>query len=206
MSDQSRHLSWWKLILTGLLAIAFGIAAMMLPAGIMFGRILDIIFGEAKPPSGGMTAVAALLALVALVAIDGLVHLFGTGVVGKPGAWIRGVIGVATAIAAIFWPGATAYVAVQLIGLSRTANRCRACLDRDWHRRDDAALYRRGADQRSRWHCGRSSRTQPDHERYFGKILSPYKAGFQERRCLNRADSGLTVSGLLSVDHGSSSR
>ena len=117
MSDQSRHLSWWKLILTGLLAIAFGIAAMMLPAGIMFGRILDIIFGEAKPPSGGMTAVAALLALVALVAIDGLVHLFGTGVVGKPGAWIRGVIGVATAIAAIFWPGATAYVAVQLIGL-----------------------------------------------------------------------------------------
>ena len=117
MSDQSRHPSWWKLILTGLLAIAFGIAAMMLPARIMFVRILDVIFGDAKPLSGSMPAVAALLVLVALVAIDGLVNLFGTGVMDKPAARLRGVIGIAAAIAAVLWPGGTAYVAVELIGL-----------------------------------------------------------------------------------------
>jgi len=75
--------SWWKLVLTGLLAIAFGIAAVALPAGIMFGRIVDVIFGLAKPLSGGMTAVATLLVLVAVVAVDGLVNLFGTGVMDK---------------------------------------------------------------------------------------------------------------------------
>jgi hypothetical protein len=42
--------------------LAFGIAAVYFPANIMFGRILDVSFGEAKPLSGGMTAVAALLA------------------------------------------------------------------------------------------------------------------------------------------------
>jgi hypothetical protein len=57
--------------MTSFLAIAFGILLMVLPAGIMFGRIWDVIFGVAKPPSGNMTAVAALLALVALVAVDG---------------------------------------------------------------------------------------------------------------------------------------
>ena len=66
---------------------------------------------------GSMTAVAAMLALVALVAVDGLANLFGTGVMDKRGARIRGVLGVATVIAAIVWPGRTAYIAVELIGL-----------------------------------------------------------------------------------------
>jgi uncharacterized membrane protein HdeD (DUF308 family) len=109
--------SWWKLALTGTLAIAFGIAAVALPAHIMFGRILDVIFGKAKPLSGGMTAVAALLALVAVVAIDGLVNLFGSGVMDKRASRIRGIVGVAVTIAAIFWPGRTAFAAVELIGL-----------------------------------------------------------------------------------------
>ena len=109
--------SWWKVVLTGISAIVFGIAAIALPANIMFGRILDVIFGKAKPLSGGMTAVAALLALVALVAIDGLVNLFGTAVMDKRASRIRGVVGVAVAVAAIFWPGRTAFVAVELIGL-----------------------------------------------------------------------------------------
>ena len=109
--------SWWKLILTGFLAFALGIAAMLLPARIMFSRILDVIFGEAKPLSGSMTAVAALLGLVVLVAVDGLVHLFGTAVTEKRVTRIRGVIGVVVAIAAVFWPGMTVYVAVELIGL-----------------------------------------------------------------------------------------
>ena len=109
--------SWWKLVLTGFLAIAFGIAAVVLPANILFGRILDVIFDIAKPLSVGMTAVAALLALVALVAVDGLVNLFGTGVMDKRYSRIRGIVGVAVAIAAVFWPGRTVYVAVELIGL-----------------------------------------------------------------------------------------
>ena len=109
--------SWWKLVLTGLLAFGLGIAAILLPARIMFSRILDVIFGEAKPVSGSMTAIAVLLGLVALVAVDGLVHLFGAGVTEKRVSRVRGVIGVAVAIAAVFWPGMTAYVAVELIGL-----------------------------------------------------------------------------------------
>ena len=116
-NDSGTQHSWWKLVLIGLLAIAFGIAAIALPAGIMAGRILDVIFGVAKPLSGGMTAVAALVALVALVAIDALVNLFGTGVMDKRASRIRGIIGIAVLLAAIFWPGRTVYVAVELIGL-----------------------------------------------------------------------------------------
>ena len=117
MFDQSTNRSWWKQVLIGVVAIAFGICAIAFPAGIIFSRLLDVIFGVAKPLSGSMTAVAAMLALVALVAVDGLANLFGTGIKDKRGARIRGVIGVVIAIAAIFWPGRTAYVAVELIGL-----------------------------------------------------------------------------------------
>jgi uncharacterized membrane protein HdeD (DUF308 family) len=105
------------LVLSGLLAFAFGIAAVYFPANIMFRRIIDVIFGEAKPLSGGTTAVAALLALVALVAVDGLINLFGEGLIDKSVARIRGTAGIAVAIAAVFWPGITAFVAVELIGL-----------------------------------------------------------------------------------------
>jgi uncharacterized membrane protein HdeD (DUF308 family) len=113
----SKSRSWWKLVLTGLLAFAFGLAAVVLPARIMFEGILDLIFGKAKPTSGGMTVVATLLALVALVAVDGLLNLFGTGIMAKRATRLRGAVGVAVVIAAIFWPGITAYVAVKLIGL-----------------------------------------------------------------------------------------
>jgi len=117
MLDQFTNRSWWKQVLIGVAAIAFGICAIAFPAGIMCSRVLDVIFGVAKPLSGSMTAVAAMLALVALVAVDGLANLFGTGVMDKRGARIRGVLGVATGIAAIFWPGRTAYIAMELIGL-----------------------------------------------------------------------------------------
>ena len=117
MFNQSTNRSWWKQVLIGVVAIAVGICAIAFPAGIMFSRLLDVIVGEAKPLSGSMTAVAFMLALVALVAVDGLANLFGTGVMDQRGARIRGVIGVATGIAAIFWPGRTAYIAVELIGL-----------------------------------------------------------------------------------------
>jgi uncharacterized membrane protein HdeD (DUF308 family) len=113
----SKSRSWWKLVLTGLLAFALGLAAVVLPARIMFERILYVIVGKAKPLSGDMTAVAALLALIALVAADGLLNLFGSGIMATRATRIRGVAGVAVAIAAIFWPGITAYVAIELIGL-----------------------------------------------------------------------------------------
>ena len=114
--SQSRR-SWWKLVLAGFLAIAFGIAAVVLPAGILSARILDTIFGVAKPFSASMTVVAALLALVALVGVDRLLNLLGKGASGKY-AWVtRGVIGVAVAVAAVFWPGRTIFIALELIGV-----------------------------------------------------------------------------------------
>ena len=116
-NDRNEQTSWWKRVLTGILAIAFGLCAVAFPAGIMFGRILGVVFGQAKRYSGSMTALAALLALVALVAIDGLVHLFGVSIKDKRSTRLRGIAGVAVAIAAIFWPGPTAYIAVELIGV-----------------------------------------------------------------------------------------
>ena len=102
LHQQSEQRSWWKLVLTGFLAIAFGIGAVVLPAGIMFGRILDVIFGVARPLSASMTAVAAVLALVALVAVGSLVNLFGTGTTNQNGARARGVLAIAVATAAVF--------------------------------------------------------------------------------------------------------
>ena len=108
---------WWKLVLSGLLAFVFGIAAVIFPGSIMFGRMLDVIFGDTKPLSGGITAVSALLALVAVAAFDGLINLFSAGPTDKTVARIRGLVGVALATAAVFWPGITAFMAVELIGL-----------------------------------------------------------------------------------------
>jgi uncharacterized membrane protein HdeD (DUF308 family) len=116
-NDRNKPPSWWKRVLTGILAIAFGLCAVAFPAGIMFGRILDVSFGQAKRYSGSMTAVAALLAIIALAAIDGLVHLYGTDAKGKRITRFRGVMGVAVGVVAILWPGQTAYIAVELIGL-----------------------------------------------------------------------------------------
>jgi len=116
VSQQSEGRSWWKLVLAGLLAFVFGLAAVLLPAGIMFERFLDVISGHSKPLSGGMTAVAALLALAALVGIDGLLHLFGAGVIRNWSAGLRGVAGIAVAAAVVFWPAITVVVAVEVIG------------------------------------------------------------------------------------------
>ena len=115
--DSVEQRSWWKLVLLGLLAIAFGVAVIVLPPSILTTRIVDAIFGLAKPLSASLTAVAAFLALVALVAIDALINLLGTGVMGKRASRIRGVIGIAVAIAAIFWPDWTVVAAVELIGI-----------------------------------------------------------------------------------------
>jgi uncharacterized membrane protein HdeD (DUF308 family) len=111
------HARWWKLVLTGALMLVLGIAAILLPARVVMIRILEVVFRLAKPPSGSMTAIAAVLVLVSLVAIDGLLHLFHAGVMeDKRGSRIRGVVGIVVAVAVIFWPGRTAYVAVDLIG------------------------------------------------------------------------------------------
>ncbi|HXY02095.1 MAG TPA: hypothetical protein VEI49_00895 [Terriglobales bacterium] len=104
MLNHATRLSWWNQALIGLLAIAFGISAVVLPTGIMFGRILGVISRVAEPLSGSMAAVASLL--VGLIAVDGLVNLFGMDVVDKRTARVRGIIGVVTATAV--WPGKTA--------------------------------------------------------------------------------------------------
>ena len=116
-NDASEQKSWWNLVLTGLFAIAFGVAAIMLPGRIMFGRILDVIFGKAEPLSGSMTAIAILLALIALIAIDGLINLLGATTTDKQDRRLRGALGIAVAAAAVLWPGKTAYGAVELIGV-----------------------------------------------------------------------------------------
>ena len=116
-NSKNKPTSWWKRVLTGILAISFGLCAVAFPARIMFGRFLDEVSGQAKSHSGNMTAVAALLAIVALVAVDGLMHLFGTEAKDKHLTRLRGVVGVAVALVAILWPGQTAYIAVELIGL-----------------------------------------------------------------------------------------
>lgn len=119
MFDQNKNEQpiWWKRVLIGILAVAFGLCAVAFPAGIMLGGTLDVVFGQAQRYSGSMTAVAALLAIVALVAVDGLVHLLGTNMKDKRIGRFRGVAGVAVALLAILWPGQTAYIAVELIGL-----------------------------------------------------------------------------------------
>jgi uncharacterized membrane protein HdeD (DUF308 family) len=104
--------SWWKLVLTGLLTFTFGVAAVFLSADVMFRRILDVIFRQARPLSASLTGLAALIALLALLAIDGLLNLFGTdvgGVGGKRITRLRGVAGITVAIVAIFWPGVTIF-------------------------------------------------------------------------------------------------
>jgi len=82
--------TWWEFVLAGVLAIAFRVAAIVLPGRIMFGDILDEISGAAKPRSASMTAVAAFLALVALVAIDGLISLIGGTTTDKRHGKLRG--------------------------------------------------------------------------------------------------------------------
>ena len=54
---------------------------------------------------------------MALVAVDGLVHLYRTDANNKRTIRLRGIAGIGVATAAIFWPGKTAYIAVELIGL-----------------------------------------------------------------------------------------
>jgi hypothetical protein len=169
LHQHSEQRSWWKLVLTGFLAIAFGIGAVVLPAGIMFGRILDVIFGVAKPLSASMTAVAAVLALVALVAVDSLVNLFGTGVMDKRASRIRGVdIG-------------------GRCKESRTARHRRDRFDRHWRRRDEVGLRGCGPGQCCRWYCGRCSRNQPDRERYSRTSYFSRTGGTdnQAQGCLN---------------------
>ena len=116
LNGRNEEISWWKRVLMGILAIAFGLCAVTFPAGIMFSRVLDISFGQAKRDSGSMTAVAALLAIVALLVVDGLAHLFGKDGKDKRITKFRAVAGVVVAVLTILWPRQTAYIWVELIG------------------------------------------------------------------------------------------
>jgi hypothetical protein len=57
-------------VLAFTLAFTFGLAAILLPADIMFRRILDVIFGEAKPSiaTRARSASSAAAAVILVIA------------------------------------------------------------------------------------------------------------------------------------------
>lgn len=90
---------WWVVALRGILAILFGIVALVYP---------------------GVTLVSLVLVFGAYVFLDGvfaIVSAFGHN--GREAVWyvLEGILGIAVGIATFFYPGITAQALVYLIGL-----------------------------------------------------------------------------------------
>lgn len=91
--------NWWMLIVRGVLAIMFGLAAFVWPGITWFSLV--ILFG-AYALVDGVIAVAT-----------GLQHVKDT-----PRWWVfllEGIVGIGAGITAFLWPGLTAYVLLLLI-------------------------------------------------------------------------------------------
>jgi uncharacterized membrane protein HdeD (DUF308 family) len=90
---------WWAVALRGVLAIVFGIVALVFP-GITLGS-LAMVFGAYAFVSGVLTIVAAF------------------GHRGREASWyvVEGTIGIAVGLATFFFPGMAAQALVILIGL-----------------------------------------------------------------------------------------
>jgi uncharacterized membrane protein HdeD (DUF308 family) len=90
---------WWVLIVQGVLAVLFGVAALLMP---------------------GLT-LASLVAFFGIMAIlDGAIALVGAFAVAGSGAprWLfalRGVVGVAAGLAAFAWPAMTALALIYVV-------------------------------------------------------------------------------------------
>jgi uncharacterized membrane protein HdeD (DUF308 family) len=100
--DMLEHLSryWWTLAVRGVLAVLFGLAALLWP-GISL-RVLVWLYGF-------YAVVDGLLALAALI-------IGGRLASGRRG-WliVEGVVGIAAGVFAFLWPGITALVLLYLI-------------------------------------------------------------------------------------------
>jgi uncharacterized membrane protein HdeD (DUF308 family) len=90
---------WWAVALRGVLAIVFGIVALVFP-GLTLGS-LAMVFGAYAFVSGVLTIVAAF------------------GHRGREASWyvVEGTIGIAVGLATLFFPGMAAQALVILIGL-----------------------------------------------------------------------------------------
>jgi uncharacterized membrane protein HdeD (DUF308 family) len=91
--------NWWMMILRGVLAIMFGVAAFVWPGLTWFSLV--VLFG-------------------AYVLVDGVIALVaGLQNVGDSPRWwvflLEGIVGIAAGITAFLWPGLTAYVLLMVI-------------------------------------------------------------------------------------------
>lgn len=91
--------NWWVVLIQGVLAILFGIAAIMLP---------------------GLTLLTMVTLFGATAILDGIISFVGAFSSANPEAprWlfvVRGVIGIAAGIATFAWPGLTALLLIYII-------------------------------------------------------------------------------------------
>ena len=89
---------WWVVALRGILAILFGVVALVFP---------------------GITLLTLALVFGAYVFVDGLFAVFaGIGHGGREAVWyvLEGILGIAVGIATFFYPGITAQALVFLVG------------------------------------------------------------------------------------------
>jgi uncharacterized membrane protein HdeD (DUF308 family) len=91
--------SWWTLAIRGVLAVLFGLAALLLP---------------------GITLVALVLLFGAYALADGIIALIAgaRGLRRHERSWpllLEGVLGIAAGVLTVVWPGITALVLVYLI-------------------------------------------------------------------------------------------
>lgn len=91
-------LAWWALLLRGLIAIAFGIMALVWPADSLVA--LALVYG-------------------AYVLVDGVFSIIGAFRSDSSERWwlvVSGLLSVAAGVVAIAWPGLTVIVLVMIIG------------------------------------------------------------------------------------------
>ncbi|MEO3784299.1 HdeD family acid-resistance protein [Actinocorallia sp. B10E7] len=114
--------NWWMLALRGGLAILFGVLAWAWP---------------------GITALALALLFGAYALVDGAVALFHAlkgGVRGQSRAWLAlsGACGIVVGILALFWPAATVFALILLIGIWAIATGVTEIVAAIWMRRQIA--------------------------------------------------------------------
>jgi uncharacterized membrane protein HdeD (DUF308 family) len=91
--------SWWALVLRGIVAILFGLAALFWPGLIL--AVLIVFFGAYALVDGVLAIIAAF-------------RSSGRGM-RRPLLLIEGAIGILFGLVALFWPGLTALVLIYII-------------------------------------------------------------------------------------------